>query len=446
MALTVQQFDFVASIQGLQAALAVAEQAGGVTGSRDAGPTQTTVNEYGGASLGAGIGGAMPGVTASPGSTSLPAADLGSLFALGGDPANLVTANFLEQQRAATGTPAGGGYNVDLSKVGVDTGTGSAQQGGSSEAQNIEAWINDLINGRTDLSINEGGVNPVTTESLIQSLSARLGRTLTAEEFTAVVLPSIPQEWRPKTTSPGLTAAGGTGLLGGGGGQPSAFSGDAEIGVAGAIELLDGEAKKVAGGGGGLISGLGGFPDATKLAYQQQDPSEAFTRFLAQREGTPPAGTGGREALERRGDYLAPLATAFGYGFSPGIGGQGQDYSGFYSKYGGADPSYADIQGKVRGVQGALAGTSQDDLASYLSGRTAGLSPEETGAPFSTILAGQYQPQESQYNLTQAGLSSQINPYLQEGLNRGLTSRFKRQQAVDPSTRWLDYAIAQGLI
>ena len=335
MALTVQQFDFVASIQGLQAALAVAEQAGGVTGSRDPAPAPSKTE-----------------------------ASSGTSFALGGDPNKLVTESWLASQRAAQTAAQQASY--------------AAQAGPSapSEAQTIEAWINDLINGRTGLSINEGGVNPVTTESLIQSLSARLGRTLTAEEFTAVVLPSIPQEWRPKSRE--IIAAGGTGLLGGGGGQPipggTAWNpGQMDVGP---LNAAGDAAIGVAGMGGGLISGLGGFPDATKLAYKLQNPSQAFTRWLAQREGTPPAGTGGREALERRGDYLAPLATAFGYGFSPGIGGQGQDYSGFYSKYGGADPSYADIQGKVRGVQGALAGTSQDDLASYLSGRTAGLSPE----------------------------------------------------------------------
>ena len=61
-------------------------------------------------------------------------------------------------------------------------------------------------------------------------------------------------------------------------------------------------------------------------------------------------------------------------------------------------------------------------------------------------MAGEYEPQKKQYELTHAGLSSQINPYLLGGLNRGLGSRFNRQQALSPNTRWLDYAIAQGLI
>ena len=400
MAITIQQFDFIASIQGIDAALTTAEQAGGITGTRDSGPTMVTTNESGGRSLTA--GGPVPGVMGGPDASALAAAKLPDVDWYG---------------------DSGGG----------GTGKGKPDPKKPDEGKIIAAWINDLINGRTGLGNNQSAVKPVTTESLMASLAARLGRTLTAKEFTEIVLPSIPQAWRPTWNL-------------------------SEAGSGNKAKITTPDPNVVVGGGkpGGYVNILGDdltTPSATgpsmsnRLAYQQQDPNTAFTRFLAQREGTAPVGTGGREAQERRGDYLAPLATAFGYGLTSAVGGQGQDYAGFYSKYGDEDPSYADIQGRARAIQGHLAGTSKADLAAYLKLIGAGgLSSEQTGAPFSTVMAGQYEPQGKQFELTRAGLSSQINPYLQAGLNRALQARFEQQQAVDPSTRWLDYAIAQGLI
>ena len=43
MAITVQQFDFIAEVQGINAALAAAEQAGGVTGTKTDAGTQIEI-------------------------------------------------------------------------------------------------------------------------------------------------------------------------------------------------------------------------------------------------------------------------------------------------------------------------------------------------------------------------------------------------------------------
>jgi len=80
MAISVQQFDFLVSTRGFQTALAVAEQAGGITGTRE-GQTQTA---SGGASAGStqslaiGAPGTVPGATATGTSFSLPGSPRGA--------------------------------------------------------------------------------------------------------------------------------------------------------------------------------------------------------------------------------------------------------------------------------------------------------------------------------------------------------------------------------
>ena len=65
MPITVQQFDFIAATQGINQALATAEQAGGITGTRDV-PTQIELGTGGssglsGTKLSGGGGQYMPG-------------------------------------------------------------------------------------------------------------------------------------------------------------------------------------------------------------------------------------------------------------------------------------------------------------------------------------------------------------------------------------------------
>ena len=372
MAITIQQFDFINSLLGEDAALTAAEQAGGITGNRDAGPTQSIVNQYGGASLGGSIGGATPGAVASPGSTSLPAADwYGDVD---------VVDNSKKDKPDVLAVP---------------------------ESQKIANWINDLINGRTGLGNNQGAVNPVTTESLMKSLSDRLGRTLTAKEFTEIVLPSIPQAWRPQTPAAGFPTVGSIKK----GGEPIDTTLPFDVGDTG-------------------------------FDFAAQDPSTAFTRYLSTMSNAPSQGTFGRNVLENRGQDLARLATAFGYGINnePDLEGnppdpraQGESYFPFYSKYAANDPSWADIQTQARSVQTSL-----------------GTQFPAVGKPYDEVMLGRYGDPESgqaqQLALTQGALSTQVNPFLQGGLEQQLRRRFAQQQATNTNQNWLDYAIANGLI
>ena len=169
------------------------------------------------------------------------------------------------------------------------------------------------------------------------------------------------------------------------------------------------------------------------LFNEAQDPSTAYIRYLAQRAGMPRQGTFARSVLENRGQDLARLAIPFGYGINTDIGGQGKDYLPFYEKYAANDPSWADIQGKARGIQGSL-----------------GTQYPASGTPYDEIMLGRYGDPESgqanQLGFTQAGLGTQVNPYLQGGLEQQLRRRFQQQQATNTSESWLDYAIANGLM
>ena len=111
MAITVQQFDFIAETQGINRALAMAEEAGGVTGTRDQ-PTQMVLPGAGvetptgmGASWGGGLttgGGYMPGTLATDVSRGIGEAGTaasGGLNLMGGGGGGVVTAG--QQQTLA---------------------------------------------------------------------------------------------------------------------------------------------------------------------------------------------------------------------------------------------------------------------------------------------------------------------------------------------------------
>ena len=114
-------------------------------------------------------------------------------------------------------------------------------------------------------------------------------------------------------------------------------------------------------------------------------------------------------------------------------------------------PSYQDIQGKARGIQGDLSKLDAEELrlakqtlADYLK---TGITPiGDTQKILSELMAGQYADNQNQFDLTQAGVLSQINPSIRARINRHLVRRYNQQQASRPGQRWLDYAIQMGLI
>jgi hypothetical protein len=76
MAITVQQFDLIASVNGIQAARAAAEQSGGVTGTRTPAPTQVQPGGASPSSIQSLTPGPTPGTSATATSTGLAQAPL----------------------------------------------------------------------------------------------------------------------------------------------------------------------------------------------------------------------------------------------------------------------------------------------------------------------------------------------------------------------------------
>ena len=204
--------------------------------------------------------------------------------------------------------------------------------------------------------------------------------------------------------------------------------------------------RKTAFGAGEAGGGLEG---TDQQAFEAQDPGMAWTRYLANMGGVPPTGTFGRETLEDKGKWLGPLAKAFDFGASEGVGGQGQDYAGFYNRYGSRGPSWADIRGKASGILGSLGRVDENMLATakaaMSANKTLGIDPY-TDLTMDEIRAAQYTDPADQVALTQAGLNSQLNPTLWADMNKHIRRRFDVQQATRPNERWLQYAQQRGLI
>ena len=176
---------------------------------------------------------------------------------------------------------------------------------------------------------------------------------------------------------------------------------------------------------GSISSGDVGGDVNKRDPFKDQSPGSAWTRYLAKLTGIAPSGTTGRAFLENRGRDLSSIASSFGYGASRDIGGQGEDYADFYKTYGSQGPSWGQIQSQARNVQSSLA--------------------KEGGNAYDAYIEQRYGTPKEQLDLTQGALNTQINQY-GGGIDAVLARRQAQQQAVDPNQRWLDYAIAKGLI
>ena len=392
MALTVQQFDLIASHQGIQAALAVAEQYGGVTGSREA------------------------AVSAPPGE---------QMFAFGGDPNNLVSQSWLDTQRAAQ--EASWRYTGPGSTgTGAGTGTGSAQEGlaAPTEAQTIAAWINELITGRTGLGINAGAVNPVTTESLIKSLSARLGRVVSATEFNSDVLPSIPQEWQPTPTRSWEETPADAGFptgtrVAGSGGVNTAGGG--ATGVAGTIGLLGGGNVNILGDD--LATGGVTPLQMTRPSLERQPQEDIYRRLIQERFGP-------RTALQARiGNSFANEYEAVRPILDFGLDPSGLDRAAGFRKFLnsprptgqqlGQNLAKIMATGDPDTIEGSFAPRAMLSARTNESGEVA---PLDFGQHLQDAFSTGIQP-----------YVQRLSPFVRAGVARAIEDRFRQMFANDPT-------------
>ena len=153
MPITAQQFDLVARIQGMSAALDLAQRNGGVIGLQESGGTTFDQNAFG-------------GLTLSP--TSLAAS--GAAPAFQEPPAPIITS-----QQTAPSPPA-------------------AQSG--DEASVIAAWVRSLESGALGIDPAQG------TAALLASLGQYLHRTVTVDEFNRMVMPGLSAKWQDATSGP----------------------------------------------------------------------------------------------------------------------------------------------------------------------------------------------------------------------------------------------------
>ena len=382
MSLTVQQFDLIASHQGIQAALAVAEQYGGVTGSREA------------------------AVSAPPPAT------------VGGQPITSAAAGMFGGDLFGTGPVSGWDAPAIQTVWGGPTApaTQAAQEGPAAptEGQTIKAWINELITGRTGLGINAEAVNPVTTESLIKSLSAKLGRVISAAEFNAAVLPSIPQEWQPRQPSgfstAGSIANGGQPISGGTPWNPAAAGGGA-TGVAGTTGIL--------GGGGGNVNilgddlGTGGVTplQMTRPSLEFQPQEDIYRRVGQERFGPRTALQG--EIVNRLGNQYDALRPILEFG---------------------PDASRYDRAAGFRKFLNSPRPTGQQlgqDLAKIMAtGGSDLIEGSFTDEDINPTNFNRYRP------ALKAGLQplmQDLSPFVQAGVARAIEDRFRQMFANDPT-------------
>ncbi|MDP2662636.1 MAG: hypothetical protein Q8R28_18110 [Dehalococcoidia bacterium] len=209
-------------------------------------------------------------------------------------------------------------------------------------------------------------------------------------------------------------------------------------------------------GGGDVPFGPGQFQEALTSRqrspfYQEQLPDQAFTRYLAERQGTPTFGTPARSALETRGRLTGALAPLFGYGIGEDLGGQGQDFLPYFQRYGVGAPSFGDTSEQLRGILQTLQNSDAASLA-FLGDVPEGIDPAEYygillgggNITQSQIQAIPYQNQGRQAEAVGANLGLRLNPYFRSGLNSYLGRQFEQQQAIAPEQHFLEYAQQRG--
>lgn len=178
-----------------------------------------------------------------------------------------------------------------------------------------------------------------------------------------------------------------------------------------------------------------------ELAISAQGPGQAFTRYLSQMQGRGQMSSPIRDLLEERGRYLSYLAPLGGQGIGEDLGGKGQSFSPYYEQQGMQTPKYGEVSGQLRGIQGMLdkqrtPGTDAQGNQTF----------NDTRSNYETALSGAYEDPEDQLRAHQAGAALQVNPYFRTGLTRNLGRRYEQQQANDPNSNWLQYAMSNGLI
>lgn len=211
--------------------------------------------------------------------------------------------------------------------------------------------------------------------------------------------------------------------------------------------------------------------DPRSLAYANQGPGQAFTRYLAgmQGGGAPMSNTI-QDLLQERGRYLSYLAPLSGYGIDQEIpGGKGQDFGGYFKQQGFNPGSYGQNMDYMRQAQGAVGKLGQQKAydAGYAADQTAkskweadplNKGTDGTIAPYQSkftmqnpgvsdydmALGGTYNDPSEQLRATQANMALRVNPVFRGGLMRQLGDQFENQQAMSPNQSWWDYLQANG--
>ena len=184
-----------------------------------------------------------------------------------------------------------------------------------------------------------------------------------------------------------------------------------------------------------------------KTGYEAQDPNTAFLRYLMQQKGLPGQGTAGRGAVEDRGYQMAALAPAWGYGIDSSVqGGRGKDFAGFFDEFGlRSQPTMTEAGGRADEIINAL-NTEGDAIKQFQTDQGADPEMDVSKTPYKVALGAGFTDQGRQLDLVRSNLQMRMNPFFANPLGGQINRRFQTQQAMDPNTRFLDYARQQGLI